>query len=162
MHSYNVPARAPDSRPRTGGKRPRRLGNRSGRLVRGVTGRFQSGTTKRRRPWARGWRVTVPIPHPARPHDLGRARRHGSGGAGRTTAGGTTMPGALPTLACRECKVGVAVGTPITLVVGLLFLFLGVSSDEASAIIPSARLWIGVLLAVDGLMLTAAWESTTV
>src|SRR4051812_47225102 len=68
----------------------------------------------------------------------------------------------LPTVAGREFKVGVGVGTAITIVVGLIFVFLGVSSDDAPAIIPSFPLWVGMLLVVEGLALTVAWGGLTV
>jgi hypothetical protein len=68
----------------------------------------------------------------------------------------------LPTLAGREFKVGVGVGTAITIVVGLIFIFLGGSIDDAPPIIPSAPVWVGTLLVVEALALAAAWAGLTV
>jgi hypothetical protein len=67
------------------------------------------------------------------------------------------MQRALSALNEREFKVGVGVGTAITVVVGLLFVFLGGSIDDRPAIIPSTSLWLGALLAVECLALMAAW-----
>jgi hypothetical protein len=71
------------------------------------------------------------------------------------------MQRALPTLAGREFKVGVGVGTTISIVVGLIFIFLGGSIDDAPPIIPSAPVWVGTLLVVEALALTVAWGGLT-
>jgi hypothetical protein len=72
------------------------------------------------------------------------------------------MQRALPTLAGREFKVGVGVGTTISIVVGLIFIFLGASIDDAPAIIPSFPLWLGLLLVTETCALAAAWGGLTV
>jgi uncharacterized integral membrane protein len=62
-----------------------------------------------------------------------------------------------PTLVDREFKVAVGVGTMVTVVVGLIFLFLGASVDDRSAPIPSFPLWLLTLLAAEASALLVAW-----
>jgi hypothetical protein len=57
----------------------------------------------------------------------------------------------------REFTVGLGVGTAITVVIGLLFTFLGASFDDAPARIPSLSLWLGALLAAELSALLIAW-----
>jgi hypothetical protein len=72
------------------------------------------------------------------------------------------MERALPTLIGREFKAGVGVGTAITVVVGLIFLFLGASFDDRPALIPSFPLWLGTLLAMELSALVIAWGGLAV
>ena len=62
----------------------------------------------------------------------------------------------------REFQVGAGVGTAITIVVGLLFIFLGASSDDRPALISSFPLWLGALLAMEASALVVAWGGLAV
>jgi hypothetical protein len=72
------------------------------------------------------------------------------------------MQRGLPAFAGREFRVGVGVGTAITVVVGLIFLFLGASSGDAPALLPSVPLWLGALLAAELSALLVAWGGLAV
>jgi hypothetical protein len=67
------------------------------------------------------------------------------------------MTRGLPTFVRREFKVGLGVGTAITVLVGLIFLFLGASIDDAPAIIPSFPLWLVTFLGAELATLLVAW-----
>jgi hypothetical protein len=69
---------------------------------------------------------------------------------------------ARPSFPGREFTAGVRVGTAITVVVGLVFVFLGASVDDAPALIPSLSLWLGTLLAAEFSALLVAWGGLAV
>ena len=72
------------------------------------------------------------------------------------------MQRGLPASAGQEFKVGVGVGTAITVVVGLIFLVLGASLDDRPALISSFPLWLGTLLAMEVSALLIAWGGLAV
>jgi hypothetical protein len=67
------------------------------------------------------------------------------------------MARARPSFLGREFTAGGRVGLAITIVVGLVFVYLGGSVDDRPAPIPSAPLWLGALLAMELAALLVAW-----
>ena len=72
------------------------------------------------------------------------------------------MARARPSFLGRGFTAGGRVGLAITVVVGLVFVYLGASVDDRPAPIPSVSLWLVTLLAMELAALLVAWGALVV